>query len=173
MKRATFGLVLSYACVLALAAAPARASTGGTTYDFPSATATPQFLCTEAGCAALNGYIYSAASGCSAGCAQYPPGPVDVSLAFSVPRTFPPSPCRMKSGTGTLAASWPGDPSLPTADGTFAFKARDSHTVDFSGSITASTLSVLPSGSTVRGIVTYPPSPCTGGLATAQITFGG
>jgi hypothetical protein len=64
-------------------------------------------------------------------------------------------------------------PSLPTAHGTFTFKARDSRVVAFSGSITSSTLAVLPAGDALLGFVTHPPSPCTGGTAQAGITLGG
>ena len=102
-----------------------------------------------------------------------PAGPLDATLAFSVVSTFPPSPCRMKTGTGTLDLSWPGDHGLPTAHGTFTFKARDSRVVEFSGSITSSTLAVLPAGDALLGFVTHPPSPCTGGTAQTGITLGG
>jgi hypothetical protein len=78
----------------------------------------------------------------------------------------------MQRGTGILEMTWPSDPSLPSAQGTFTFKARDSKTVDFAGSITASTLSVLLPGEPIEGFVTYPPSPCVGGTATAAFTFG-
>jgi hypothetical protein len=90
-----------------------------------------------------------------------------------VSRLFPPSPCMMKSGTGIMMATWPDDPSLPAAQGTFTFKARDSHVVVFAGSITFSTLAAVPVGEALSGFVTYPPSPCTGGTAEAGATFGG
>ena len=79
----------------------------------------------------------------------------------------------MKTGTGTLDLSWPGDHGLPTAHGTFTFKARDSRVVEFSGSITSSTLAVLPAGDALLGFVTHPPSPCTGGTAQTGTTLGG
>jgi hypothetical protein len=79
----------------------------------------------------------------------------------------------MKSGTGSLSASWPSNPGLPTAQGTFTLKARDSHTADFSGGITASSLWALPVGEALGGSVTYPPSPCTGGTAQAGLSLGG
>jgi len=78
----------------------------------------------------------------------------------------------MKSGTGILEVTWPSDPSLPSAQGTFTFKAQDSKTVDFAGSITSSTLSVLLPGEPLNGFVTFPPNPCLGGTATAAFTFG-
>jgi hypothetical protein len=165
-------LVVGTAVALALASGPAEATTA-TTYDIAAATATPQFLCTEFGCGALTGYTYTGAGACSAGCVGFPPGRVAVTLNLSVARTFPPSPCRMKSGTGTLDASWPDDPTLPAAQGTFAFNAHDSHAVVLAGSITSSSLSVLLPGAAIGGFVTFPPSPCTGGTAQAQVSFGG
>ncbi len=78
----------------------------------------------------------------------------------------------MQRGTGILDVTWPSDPSLPSAQGTFTFKAQDSKTVDFEGSITASTLSALLQGEPFNGFVTFPPSPCVGGTATAAFTFG-
>ena len=172
MKRAALALVLVVGTAFALASGPAEATTA-TTYDIASATATPRFLCTEFGCGALTGYTYTGEGTCSAGCVGFPPGLVDVTLNFSVARTFPPSPCRMKSGTGTLEASWPDDPTLPAAQGTFTFNAHDSHAVVLAGSITSSSLSVLLPGAAIGGSVTYPPSPCTGGTAQAEISFGG
>ena len=175
MKRTAFALILSLGTMMALATGPATATTTttATTYDVPAATATPQFFCTDFGCGALASYTYTGGGTCSAGCAGFPADPVDLTLTFSVARTFPPSPCKMKSGTGTLDASWPNDPSLPTVQGAFTFKARDSHFVNFSGSITTSSLLVLPIGEALGGSVAYPPSPCTGGTAPAEITFGG
>jgi len=79
----------------------------------------------------------------------------------------------MKSGTGIMIATWPDDPSLPVAQGTFTFRARDSHVIVFAGSITFSTLAAVPVGETLSGFVTFPPSPCTGGTAQAGATFGG
>jgi hypothetical protein len=172
MKRAALALVLLVGTAFALASGPAEAATA-TTYDIAAATATPQFLCTEFGCGALTGYTYTGAGACSAGCVRFPPGLLDVTVNFSVARTFPPSPCRMKSGTGTLAVSWPDDPTLPAAQGTFTFNAHDSHAVVFAGSITSSSLSVVLPGEAIGGLVTFPPSPCTGGTAQAQLSFGG
>jgi hypothetical protein len=78
----------------------------------------------------------------------------------------------MQRGTGTLDVTWPSDPTLPSAQGTFTFKAKDSKTVVFAGSITSSTVSVLLQGEPIEGFVTFPPSPCLGGTATAAFTFG-
>ncbi len=100
----------------------------------------------------------------------------DIASATATPRflcTEFGCPCRMKSGTGTLEASWPDDPTLPAAQGTFTFNAHDSHAVVLAGSITSSSLSVLLPGAAIGGSVTYPPSPCTGGTAQAEISFGG
>jgi hypothetical protein len=176
-RRLASALVLSVATVLALAASPAGAAATSTTntsttYDVTTATATPPLLCTDCGPLATYAITYAGDGTCSAGCAEFPVDPMDVTLTFSVGRFFPPSPCKMKSGTGTLNVSWPNDPSLPAAEGTFTFKARDSHFVDFSGSVITSSLSVLPTGDTLGGYVTYPPSPCTGGAAQAKISFG-
>jgi hypothetical protein len=176
MKRAALALVLfvgtAVGTAFALPSGPAEATTA-TIYDIAAATATPRFSCTEFGCGALTGYTYTGEGACSAGCVGFPPGRVAVTLNLSVARTFPPSPCRMKSGTGTLDASWPDDPTLPTAQGTFTFNAHDSHAVVFAGSITSSSLSVLLPGAAIGGFVTFPPSPCTGGTAQAQVSFGG
>src|SRR6266498_3310523 len=169
---AVLALVLVVGTAFALPSGPAEATTA-TTYDIAAATATPQFSCTEFGCGALTGYTYTGEGTCSAGCVGFPPGSVDVTLSFSVARTFPPSPCRMKSGTGTLEASWPDDPTLPAAQGTFTFNAHDSHAVVLAGSITSSSLSVLLPDEAIGGFVTFPPSPCTGGTAQAQVSFGG
>jgi hypothetical protein len=180
MRRAALALVplVGMALALAMAGGPAEATTAttattGTTYEIASATATPRFFCTESGCTALTGYTYTGEGACSVGCVGFPPGPLEVTLNFSVARTFPPSPCRMKSGTGTLEVSWPDDPTLPAAQGTFTFNAHDSHAVVLAGSITSSTLSVLAPGAAIGGLVTFPPSPCTGGIAQAEISFGG
>ena len=166
-----FALVFALATAMALAADPARAATTSTTYDVPTATA--PLLCTDCGPQATYTITYTGNGTCSATCAGFPVDPADLALTFAVARFFPPSPCMMKSGTGTLSASWPSDPSLPTAQGTFTFKARDSHIVGFSGSITASALSALPVGEALGGSVTFPPSPCTGGTAPAELSFGG
>ena len=171
IKRMAFALVFALATAMALAADPARAATTSTTYDVPTATA--PLLCTDCGPQATYTITYTGNGTCSATCAGFPVDPADLTLTFAVARFFPPSPCMMKSGTGTLSASWPSDPSLPTAQGTFTFKARDSHIVDFSGSITASALSALPVGEALGGSVTFPPSPCTGGTAPAELSFGG
>ena len=171
IKRMAFALVFALATAMALAADPARAATTSTTYDVPTATA--PLLCTDCGPQATYTITYTGNGTCSATCAGFPVDPAGLTLTFAVARFFPPSPCMMKSGTGTLSASWPSDPSLPTAQGTFTFKARDSHIVGFSGSITASALSALPVGEALGGSVTFPPSPCTGGTAPAELSFGG
>jgi hypothetical protein len=174
MKRMAFVLAFSLGTLMALATGPAGAAvTSSTSYDIPAATATPAFACTDIGCGPLVTYSYLGPGTCSANCLGYPPSPVDVTLKFSVARIFPPSPCMMKSGTGTLDASWPNDPSLPTNQGTFTFKAQDSHVADFSGSISASSLAALPVGEALGGYVTFPPNPCTGGTAQAGLSFGG
>ncbi|HEY5985339.1 MAG TPA: hypothetical protein VIV12_02995, partial [Streptosporangiaceae bacterium] len=153
--------------------ATASTATASTTYDIADATASPQFFCTDVACGALTGYVYTGDGACSVGCVGFPPGSVHVTLSFSVSRLFPPSPCMMKSGTGTLDASWPDDPNLSTAQGTFTFRAHDSHVMDLSGSITSSTLAAVPVGEALSGFVTFPPSPCTGGTTQAGLTFGG
>ncbi len=155
-----------------IASSPAKALSTGTTYSFAQATATPQYQCGEPCVPILIGYAYTGQGTCQIGCAGFPSGPVDATLTFSVTRTYPPNPCRMQRGSGILDVTWPSDPSLPSAQGTFTFKAQDSKTVDFEGSITASTLSVLLQGEPIEGFVTYPPSPCVGGTATAAFTFG-
>jgi hypothetical protein len=174
IKRMAFALVFALATVMALTAAPAGAvTTTSTTYDVPTAAATAPLLCADCGPLPTYTITYTGDGTCSATCAGFPVDPADLTLTFAVARFFPPSPCMMKSGTGTLSASWPSDPSLPTAQGTFTFKARDSHIVDFSGSITASALSALTVGEAIGGSVTFPPSPCTGGTAQAELSFGG
>lgn len=174
MKRMAFALVFSLATVMALATGPAGATTTtSTTYDIPAAAATPVFSCTDLGCGPLASYTYLGPGTCSAYCLGYPASPADVTLTFSVARIFPPSPCMMKSGTGTLDASWPNDPSQPTAQGTFTFKAQDAHIVRFSGAISVSSLPVLPVGESLGGYVAFPPNPCTGGTAQAGLSFGG
>ncbi len=164
------------ALLLALVIASSTAfasSTTGTTYSIAAATATPQFQCTDVGCGtAVIGYSYTGQGPCQTGCVGFPADPIDAALTFSVTRTYPPNPCRMQSGTGTLDVTWPNDPSLPSAQGTFTFKARDSKTVAFEGSITSSTVSVLLPNEPIEGFVTYPPNPCLGGTATAAFTFG-
>jgi len=171
IKRMAFALVFALATAMALAAGPAGAATTSTTYDVPTATA--PLLCTDCGPQATYTITYTGNGTCSATCAGFPVDPADLALTFAVARFFPPSPCMMKSGTGTLSASWPSDPSLPTAQGTFTFKARDSHIVDFSGSITASALSALPVGDALGGSVTFPPSPCTGAPPKPSSASGG
>ena len=74
IKRAALGFALSLATVRALAVAPARATTTGTSYDFAAATATPQVFCTNIGCGALTGYTCTGAGTCPAGCVG-PRGP--------------------------------------------------------------------------------------------------
>jgi hypothetical protein len=162
---------LLLALVMASSTAFASSSTG-TIYSIAQATATPQYQCTDIGCTTLIEYSYSGQGACQTGCVAFPSGPVDATLMFTVIRTFPPNPCLMQKGTGLLDVTWPSDPSLPSAQGTFTFKAQDSKSVDFEGSITASTLSVLLQGEPFNGFVTFPPSPCVGGTATAAFTFG-
>jgi hypothetical protein len=164
--------VLAALLLVLASSTTAFASSTGTTYSIAQATATPQYLCTESGCTILIGYSYTGQGTCQTGCVGYPTDPIDATLTFSVTRTFPPNPCLMQRGTGTLDVTWPSDPSLPSAQGTFTCKARDSKTVDFAGSITASTLSVLLQGEPISGFVTYPPNPCLGGTATTAFTFG-
>jgi hypothetical protein len=174
IKRLAFALVFALATVMALATGPAgAATTTSTTYDVPTATATAPLLCTDCGPLPTYTVTYTGHGTCSANCAGIPVDPADLTFTFAVARFFPPSPCMMKSGTGTLSAAWPSDPSLPTAQGTFTFKARDSHIVDVSGSITASSLAALTVGEALGGSVTYPPSPCTGGTAQAELSLGG
>jgi len=162
---------LFLALVMASSTAFAGSSTG-TTYSIAQATATPQYQCTDIGCTTLIGYSYSGQGTCQTGCIGFPSGPIDATLMFSVIQTFPPNPCHIQRGTGILDVTWPGDPSLPSAQGTFTFKAQDSKTVDFEGGITTSTLSVVLQGEPVNGFVTFPPNPCAGGTATAAFTFG-
>ena len=169
-KPAVVLAALLLAFVIASSTAAARST--GTTYTIAQATATPQGQCTDVGCITLIGYVYTGGGICQTGCAGFPSGPIDATLTFSVLRTFPPNPCRMQSGTGLLAVTWPGDPGVPSAQGTFTFKARDAKTVDFEGSLTSSTLSGLLQGEPVTGFVTFPPNPCVGGGATAAFTFG-
>jgi hypothetical protein len=66
----------------------------------------------------------------------------------------------MRSGTGVLDAAGPAGPGVPSVVGSFSFKARDSHLVAYSGTVTSSTLSVLTPGQAISGIVIFPPSPC-------------
>jgi hypothetical protein len=152
-----------------ISSSPAAASTV-TTYSVPSVSATPHFQCNDSGCGALIGYDYTGDGTCSSGCVGYPTDPIHVTLTFSVTRTFRNNPCKMKAGTGTLDASWPSDPNTPSAQGTFSFKAKGSRT-NFSGQITSSTVPGLFPPSPWRGFVTFPPSPCTGGTAAAQVSF--
>lgn len=160
-------------CALAAGPVGAVTTTTTTTYDVPTATATAPLLCTDCGPLPTYTITYTGGGTCSANCAGFPVDPADLTFTFAVARFFPPSPCMMKSGTGTLSASRPSNPSPPTAQGTFTLKARDSHTADFSGSITASSLSALPAGEALGGSVTYPPSPYTGGTAQAELSLGG
>jgi hypothetical protein len=175
IQRTALALAFFLATAWTLAIGPAEATTtAATTYDIATATATPQFSCGEP-CLApvLTGYAYTGPGICSAGCAALPPDPIDVAVSFSVTDTFPPSPCHMKAGTGILDVSWPGGVGVPSVVGSFSFKARDSHLVAYSGTITSSTLPVLVPGQAISGFVIFPPSPCTGGSAPAQVTFGG
>jgi hypothetical protein len=146
-------VLAAFLLALVMASSTAFASSTGTTYSIAQATATPQYQCGEPCVPILIGYSYTGQGTCQTGCVGFPSDPVDATLTFSVTRTFPPSPCLMQRGT-------------------FTFKARDSKTVDFAGSITSSTLSVLLQGEPFNGFVTYPPSPCVGGTATAAFTFG-
>jgi hypothetical protein len=165
-------VLAAFLLALVMASSTAFASSTGTTYSIAQATATPQYQCGESCVPILIGYSYTGQGTCQTGCVGFPSDLVDATLTFSVTRTFPSNPCLMQSGTGIPEVTWPSDPSLPSAQGTFTFKARDSKTVDFAGSITSSTLSVLLQGEPFNGFVTYPPSPCVGGTATAAFTFG-
>src|SRR5258708_714160 len=166
-------LLAALLLALVMASSPAFASSStGTAYSTAQATATPQYQCTDIGCTTLIGYSYTGQGTCQTGCVGFPSGAIDATLTFSVTRTFPPSPCRMQRGTGLLDVTWPSDPSLPSAQGTFTFKAQDSKTVDFAGSITAIPLAVLLQGEPIEGFVTFPPTPSLGGTATAAFTFG-
>jgi hypothetical protein len=106
-------VALLLALVIASSTAFASSSTG-TSYSIAAATATPQFQCTEP-CVVptLIGYSYTGQGTCQTGCAGFPSDPVDATLTFSVTRTFPPNPCLMQRGTGTLDVTWPSDPSCP------------------------------------------------------------
>lgn len=171
LRRLILTLTLASAMFAPLISPPPAAASTITTYPVPSVSATPHFQCTDFGCGALIGYDYTGDGTCASGCVGWPTDPIRVTLTFTVTRTYPPSPCKMKSGTGTLDASWPTDPITPSAQGTFSFKARHAKTVTFSGQITSSTVPVLTPSDPIRGFVTFPPSPCTGGTAAAQVSF--
>jgi hypothetical protein len=154
------------------AALPAGAAPAGTTYSVATAAAVPMYQCNDRTCGTtVIGYTYHGQGTCSSNCQGYPSDPIDVTLSFSVARTWPGDSCRMKTGTGTLDATWPTDPIAPTAHGTFSFRSKDRKAVPFSGEITSSTVSVLFPTDPTKGFVTYPSNPCTGGPATASITF--
>jgi hypothetical protein len=172
LSKPIFFLAALFLALLIASSTAFASSSAGTGYSIAQATATPQYQCGEPCVPTLIGYSYTGQGTCQTGCVGFPGGPVDATLTFSVTRTFPPSPCRMERGTGLLEVTWPSDPSLPSAQGTFTFKARDSKTVDFAGSITSSTLSVVLPGELVNGFVTFPPNPCLGGTSTAAFTFG-
>lgn len=174
MKRALAAMLLALAATGLSAATPATAATSGTTYSIDSATATPIFACNDVSCSTdVIGYAYQGDGTCVANCVGWPIGPMSTSIGLNVAKVHPPSPCTVQSGTGVIQATFASDPSVPALEGTFTFKAKDSKIVSFSGTITSSTVGVLPAGSLVTGFVTHPPSPCTGGIVAVGVTFGG
>ena len=174
MKRALAALMLALAAAGLSAAIPAGAATTGTTYSIDSATATPIFSCNDVSCSTdVIGYTYLGDGTCVANCVGWPIGPMSTSIGLNVAKVHPPSPCTVQSGTGVIQATFASDPSVPALQGIFTFKAKDSKIVGFSGTITSSTVAALPAGSLVTGFVKHPPSPCTGGIAAAGVTFGG
>jgi hypothetical protein len=150
--------------LLAVTQATALSATD-VTYAISSATATPVLQCNDFGCSVI-GYDYTGPGTQN----TFPPGPptAQFHLTFSASRFFPPSPCRMKSGTGTFDVTWS---DATTSSGTFTFKARDSRTLSLSGAITSSTSTFYPAGPPVRGFVTHPPNPCLGGSTSGALTF--
>ena len=173
MKRALAALLLALAAAGLAAASPAGAATTGTIYSIGSATATPIFSCNDTICTNLVGYAYEGPGVCITNCGGWPIGAMSVGIGLNVAKVHPPSPCTVQSGTGVIQATFASDPSAPTLLGTFIFKAKDSKIVGFSGTITSSTVAALPAGSTVSGFLNHPPSPCTGGIVSAGVTFGG
>lgn len=131
----------------------------------------PQYDCNDAGCGKIViGYSFTGPGTCQSGCLSWPSGSTETALSFSVARTFTSDACRMKTGTGTLDLSWPDDP-LAVARATLMFKARDSHTIAFTGAITSSTTSALRISDRLKGFVGFPPNPCDGGTTSGSITF--
>ena len=115
-------------------------------------------------------YVYRGVASCTQNCVGMPVGQAVTTLTFSISRLAKDG-CTAKAGTGTLDVQWPDDPSTPSTQGTFSFKAKDSRTLTFSGGVTTSTVVVLYPPQPVRGTVGFPPSPCVGGTTSAAIAF--
>jgi hypothetical protein len=161
--------VVVAAVVLGRAAAPAGAVPAvQVTYQLPAVQGTPIFFCGDVGCTnQLIGYDFLG-SGSALNC--LPPGPCDgtFDLSFSPARFFPPNPCQMKQGTGSVNVTWA---DATTSIGTFSFKARDSKTMSITGSMTGGT-NLAFAGAAVGGLVGLPPNPCVGGSASSTMTIG-
>jgi hypothetical protein len=171
MKRRMFALVGLTLLAMATSTGEAAAATA-TTYSISQATTTPEFQCTDVSCGTtVSGYTYTGDGTCQTNCSAYPPSPIRATLTFSVTRTYRSDTCKMRRGTGTLDASWPSDPQNPSVQGTFTFRSRGGKVVHLSGEITSSTVPGLFPPAPIRGSVAFPPSPCVGGTASAEVRF--
>lgn len=138
-----------------------------------SVDGTPQHQCTDVTCSTqVVGYDYTGTGLCQGACLGWPVGDAQTMLNFNATKGVSSNPCKIKSGAGTLDLQWPPGPTVPEIQGSFSFKARDSKTLSFQGVVTSSNLAVVPVGTAVSGTVGFPPSPCEGGLAAFQLSFG-
>jgi hypothetical protein len=167
-RRASLSIALLTGVVM-LAAVPAGDATTRSISRIAVASVTPR--CTvfaDGRCVTrVRDYTYTDEGACPTDCLPYPRDPIRASLVFTATHTWATDLCKVKSGTGTLRLTFPNHPGLPSATGTFRFKARDSKTLTFSGHITTSTVSVLFADEPVLGRVGYPANPCFRGQAPA------
>jgi hypothetical protein len=102
----------------------------------------------------------STASGSASCSVCFPPGPVFGSFTLDLPTitTFPPSPCRVKTISGTLTISWDsGLVSTASVSGRFI---DDKSILNLDGSFDTND-PVFPGDPLTIVLDNYPPSPCT------------
>lgn len=156
-------LALTAATALAVAAAPAAASTGA----LYSLTGTATMYGSPLGC--IDCLPASATASGTASCSVcYPTDPVFGSFSLDLPTitTFPPSPCRAKTISGTLSITW--DSGLVSSAPVSGRFIDDKPILTLEGSFFSSD-PVLPGEPLAIALDNFPPSPCT----TATNTVSG
>ncbi len=152
-------LVVAPVVPLIASATPASATSASVTYSLAGTGTSIPGGCLDCQAPSMDASGIATCSLCIAG----KPTGGDFAINLIV-QTFPPSPCRVKSVSGTLDVTWnDGTTSSATVSGKF----RDSKTLALSGTFSAID-AVYPSGTATILLSNFPPSPCL--AATNPIT---
>jgi hypothetical protein len=153
-------LIVAPAASAMASAASASAASSPVSYSLAgTASSVPGGGCVDCQPPAMDASVTATCSACLAG------DPASGSFAISlVVQTFPPSPCKVKSVTGTVNVTWNDG---RTSSGAVSGKFRDSKTLALTGAFTA-TDPAYPGDAAMILLSNFPPNPCL--AATNPVT---